>query len=121
MYKKNYKAPDIKGHFGDYGGRFVPETLMPALIELEKAYKVNKKDRNFVEELGDLQQNFIGRPTPLYYAKDLTSHSLPEIGEAFGGRDHTTVIHANRKIRELKESDARIAEDFTNLLRILSN
>jgi chromosomal replication initiator protein len=54
-------------------------------------------------------------------AKELTNHSLPEIGEAFGGRDHTTVLHACRKVAELKESDARIAEDYRNLLRTLSS
>jgi tryptophan synthase beta chain len=74
MYRKNHTVPDTKGHFGEYGGRFVPETLMPALIELEKAYKVNKKDRSFIRELKNLQNNFVGRPTPLYYAKDLTDH-----------------------------------------------
>jgi chromosomal replication initiator protein len=52
--------------------------------------------------------------------KELTNHSLPEIGDAFGGRDHTTVLHACRKIAELKESDRRIEEDFSNLLRTLS-
>jgi len=53
-------------------------------------------------------------------AKELTSHSLPEIGDAFGGRDHTTVLHACKRIRELRESDSRIREDFENLLRILT-
>jgi chromosomal replication initiator protein len=61
------------------------------------------------------------RQIAMSLAKELTNHSLPEIGEAFGGRDHTTVLHANRKILELKESDARIAEDYANLLRILTN
>jgi len=54
-------------------------------------------------------------------AKELTNHSLPEIGEAFGGRDHTTVLYANRKIAELKESDHRIEEDYGNLLRTLTS
>jgi chromosomal replication initiator protein len=54
-------------------------------------------------------------------AKELTNHSLPEIGEAFGGRDHTTVLHACRKVAELKESDSRVAEDYRNLLRTLSS
>ena len=54
-------------------------------------------------------------------AKDLTSHSLPEIGDAFGGRDHTTVLHACRKISELRESSTDVAEDFKNLKRQLSN
>ena len=54
-------------------------------------------------------------------AKELTPMSLPEIGEAFGGRDHTTVLHACRKIVELRESESRINEDYINLLRTLSN
>ena len=54
------KLPDNKGHFGQYGGRFVPETLMPALIELEKAYAKHKKEKSFLNTLGDLQKNFIG-------------------------------------------------------------
>lgn len=66
------KVPNAKGHFGPYGGRFVPETLMPALIELETAYKKYKKDRNFLNELTLLQKDFIGRPTPLYFAKNLS-------------------------------------------------
>lgn len=66
------KLPDKAGHFGPYGGRFVPETLMPALLELEKAYKTYKKDKSFLHELSSLQKNYIGRPTPLYFAKNLT-------------------------------------------------
>ena len=53
-------------------------------------------------------------------AKELTTHSLPEIGDAFGGRDHTTVLHACRKVVELKEGEARINEDYSNLLRTLT-
>ncbi len=70
----NKKLPDRKGHFDGYGGRFVPETLMPALIELEKAYKKYKKDKNFLEKLKLLQKTYIGRPTPLYFAEKLTEH-----------------------------------------------
>jgi len=72
MKNKTTTTPDKKGHFGIYGGRFVPETLMPALIELEKAYGKCRKDKGFNEELRDLQENYIGRPTPLYFAKQLT-------------------------------------------------
>jgi len=61
------------------------------------------------------------RQIAMSLAKELTNHSLPEIGASFGGRDHTTVLHACRKIAELKESDSKIAEDFSNLLRTLSN
>lgn len=63
-----------KGYFGKYGGRFVPETLMPALMELEKAYLKSKKDRAFQKELIHLQKTYIGRPTSLYFAKRLTEH-----------------------------------------------
>lgn len=64
----------------------------------------------------------IARPRQMAMAlcKELTNHSLPEIGDAFGGRDHTTVIHACRKINELKEEELMIQEDFTNLLRTLT-
>ncbi|MEX0614697.1 MAG: helix-turn-helix domain-containing protein, partial [Methylophaga sp.] len=61
------------------------------------------------------------RQIAMALAKELTSHSLPEIGEAFGGRDHTTVLHACRKVAELRETDSRIAEDYRNLLRTLSS
>ena len=54
-------------------------------------------------------------------AKELTNHSLPEIGDAFGGRDHTTVLHATRKVAELREQDVAISEDYTILLRTLSS
>ncbi|HID48620.1 MAG TPA: chromosomal replication initiator protein DnaA, partial [Chromatiales bacterium] len=65
----------------------------------------------------------ITRPRQLAMSlcKVLTNHSLPEIGEAFGGRDHTTVLHACRKIEELRETDPRTDEDYGNLFRILSS
>lgn len=61
------------------------------------------------------------RQIAMALAKELTSHSLPEIGQMFGGRDHTTVLHATRKVQELKESDAKFLEDYSNLMRILAN
>jgi chromosomal replication initiator protein len=61
------------------------------------------------------------RQIAMSLAKELTSHSLPEIGDAFGGRDHTTVLHANRKVVELRDSDLRINEDYNNLLRTLTS
>ncbi|MGZ8143260.1 MAG: helix-turn-helix domain-containing protein, partial [Methylosarcina sp.] len=61
------------------------------------------------------------RQIAMCLARELTSHSLPEIGEAFGGRDHTTVINACKRIQELKEADPKIAEDYSNLLRTLSH
>jgi chromosomal replication initiator protein len=64
----------------------------------------------------------IARPRQLAMAlaKELTNHSLPEIGDAFGGRDHTTVLHACRRIAKLRESEKRINEDYLNLLRTLT-
>jgi tryptophan synthase beta chain len=66
------RVPDRRGYFGLYGGRFVPETLMPALDELEKAYYASRKDRDYQRELVHLQKTYVGRPTPLYFAKRLT-------------------------------------------------
>jgi len=63
-----------KGYFGQYGGRFVPETLMPALIELEQAYLKYRKDKDFQKELAHLQKTYIGRPTALYFAKRFTEY-----------------------------------------------
>jgi chromosomal replication initiator protein len=61
------------------------------------------------------------RQMAMYLAKELTNHSLPEIGDAFGGRDHTTVLHACKRIAELKETSADVSEDYRNLDRLLSN
>lgn len=66
--------PDDRGRFGSYGGKFVPETLMPALQELEEAYAVAKTDPAFQEEYNSLLKQYVGRPTPLYYADRLTKH-----------------------------------------------
>ncbi len=60
------------------------------------------------------------RQIAMSLAKELTNHSLPEIGDAFGGRDHTTVLHACRKVKELRETEIRIREDYLSLLRMLS-
>ena len=66
--------PDEGGYFGDYGGRFVPETLIPALDELKQAYHEAQADTGFWTELGELLHDYAGRPTPLYEAKQLTGH-----------------------------------------------
>lgn len=74
LEKKSERLPDRKGYFGIYGGRFVPETLIPALEELEEAFFKSKKDKNFQSELRHLQRTYIGRPTPLYFARHLTEY-----------------------------------------------
>jgi chromosomal replication initiator protein len=81
-------------------------------------YKIRSSDL-----LSNRRSRSITRPRQLAMAlsKELTNHSLPEIGEAFGGRDHTTVLHGCRKIAELRDSDVKINEDYMNMMRILSN
>ena len=64
--------PDAGGHFDAYGGKFVPETIMPALTELEAAYRQAQEDPGFLAELDDLNRNYAGRPTPLYSADGLS-------------------------------------------------
>lgn len=66
--------PDVNGHFGSYGGRFVPETLMPALEEIEKAYREAQEDALFIKELNYYFEQYAGRPTPLYFAANLTKY-----------------------------------------------
>jgi len=68
------KIPDKKGHFGIFGGKFVPETLMPALKELEAEYKLSRKDKSFRKELDYLLNQYAGRPTPLYFAENLSKY-----------------------------------------------
>ncbi|MDW8033093.1 MAG: tryptophan synthase subunit beta [Aquificaceae bacterium] len=70
-----YALPDERGYFGGFGGKFVPETLMYALEELEEMYSRVKEDPSFWEELGHYLKNFAGRPTPLYYARKLSQHA----------------------------------------------
>ncbi len=65
--------PDSHGHFGEFGGKYVAETLMPALAELEKAYKEARRDPAFKRELEERSREFVGRPTPLYHAANLTA------------------------------------------------
>lgn len=67
-------GPDEKGLFGIYGGRFVAETLMPLILDLEKAYEDAKADPSFQAELDDFLEHYVGRPSPLYYAERLTEH-----------------------------------------------
>lgn len=77
-------GPDEQGFFGLFGGRFVAETLMPAILELEQAYTATKKDPTFQAELDHLNTHYAGRPSPLYFAERLTDH-LREASAASGG------------------------------------
>ena len=77
-------GPDERGHFGIFGGRFVAETLMPLILDLEKAYNEAKADPKFHAELAHLNTHYAGRPSPLYYAERLTEH-LRGVAAANGG------------------------------------
>ena len=68
------EGPNERGRFGIYGGRFVPETLMPLILSLEKAYEEAKADPAFKAELNHLLKHYVGRPSPLYFAERLTAH-----------------------------------------------
>ena len=67
-------GPDEQGRFGTYGGRFVSETLMPLILDLEARYEFAKTDPTFWAEMDDLWKHYVGRPSPLYYAPRLTAH-----------------------------------------------
>ena len=109
---------------------FAKEALRDLLALQDKLVTIENIQKTVAEyykiRVADLlskrRNRSVARPRQLAMAlcKELTNHSLPEIGDAFGGRDHTTVLHACRKIIELRESDSRIAEDMANLLRTLS-
>jgi chromosomal replication initiator protein len=109
---------------------FAKEALRDLLALQEKLVTIDNIQKTvagyFQIRVGDLhsksRSRSITRPRQIAMslAKELTSHSLPEIGDAFGGRDHTTVMHACRKVKELRESENRIREDYQNLLRTLS-
>lgn len=74
IYQPHEPMPDARGHFGPYGGRYVAETLMPALLELEAAYEDARKDPSFHEAFARLLNHYAGRPTPLYKAQRLSTH-----------------------------------------------
>jgi tryptophan synthase beta chain len=77
-------GPDERGHFGIYGGRFVAETLMPLILELERAYAIAKADPAFKQGMDGYLTHYVGRPSPLYFAERLTDH-LRDVSAATGG------------------------------------
>jgi len=108
----------------------IRESLKDLLALQDKLVSIDNIQRTVAEyykiKIADLlskrRSRSVARPRQVAMAlsKELTNHSLPEIGVAFGGRDHTTVLHACRKIAQLKESAADIREDYKNLLRTLT-
>ncbi len=73
-FDQNYNLPDSRGHFGQYGGLYVAETLMPLLLEVDKAYAAAKADPEFQKQFEYYCKHYIGRPSPLYFASRLTEH-----------------------------------------------
>ena len=95
-------GPDDKGRFGDYGGRFVSETLMPLIIELEKSYQELKNDDGFWKEYEDLLNNYVGRPSPMYFAERLTSYlNGPKIYFKRDELNHTGAHKINNVIGQI--------------------
>ena len=109
---------------------FVKESLKDLLALQDKQVSIDNIQKIVAEyfkiKMSDLnskrRSRSVARPRQIAMAlaKELTQHSLPEIGEAFGGRDHTTVLHACRKVKELAETTADVREDYSNLLRSLT-
>lgn len=109
---------------------FVKESLRDLLALQDKLISIENIQRTVAEyykiKIADLlskrRSRSVARPrqVAMALAKELTNHSLPEIGDAFGGRDHTTVLHAYRLINGLRETNTNMEEDYTNLLRILT-
>ena len=110
---------------------FVKESLKDLLALQEKQVSIDNIQKTVAEyfkiKIADIlskrRSRSVARPRQIAMAlaKELTNHSLPEIGDAFGGRDHTTVLHACRKIKELRETSSDVREDYTNLLRLLTS
>ena len=104
--------------------RILPQNIQDRQISIDNIQRTVAEYYNIKisDILSKRRNRTIARPRQMamYLSKELTNHSLPEIGDAFGGRDHTTVLHACRKIAELRDSSADVAEDYRNLSRLLS-
>jgi len=109
---------------------FAKDALHDLIVVQDKLISIDNIQKTVVDYyqiriadlLGPTRSRSVARPRQIAMAltKELTKHSLPEIGRAFGGRDHTTVLHACRKVEELRKNDVRVGEDYKNLLRLLT-
>ena len=91
--------PDEQGRFGDFGGKFVPETVMAALTELEDSYRAVQDDAGFAEQLDHLMRNYAGRPTALYYAKLWNETKIVRILE------RAQLDRQEQKVEQVKSTD----------------
>jgi len=94
-------GPDAAGHFGGFGGRFVAETLMPLILELEKAYEAAKNDPKFHAEMNGLLKHYVGRPSQLYLAARLSSHLGPKIYLKREDLNHTGAHKINNCVGQI--------------------
>src|SRR3972149_5529566 len=97
-----YNLPDNEGHFGVYGGRFIPETLMKALEELTVEYRKARQDKNFKKELSYYLREYAGRPTPLYFAERLSDYL--KVGKIYLKREdllHTGAHKINNTLGQI--------------------
>ncbi len=78
--------PDERGHFGEFGGRYVAETLMPLILDLEREYRAAQQDPAFQAEFDDLLEHYVGRPSPLYYAERLTEELRKDAEPGMGAQ-----------------------------------
>ena len=92
------QLPDNNGHFGEYGGRYISETLMPAVIELEQFYKKIRNDKEFIKEFNYYLKNYVGRPSPLYFAKRLSDIYKSDIFLKREDLNHTGAHKINNTI-----------------------
>ncbi|HLS60008.1 MAG TPA: tryptophan synthase subunit beta [Virgibacillus sp.] len=94
-----YNMPNKSGHYGNFGGRFVPELLMPALLELDEAYEEAMRDESFVNELNDYLKQYVGRETPLYHAQNISKDAQgPQIYLKREDLNHTGAHKINNTI-----------------------
>src|SRR3546814_4033260 len=105
-------GPDEAGHFGLFGGRFVAETLMPLILEVERAYNAARKDASFQTDYDYYAKHYIGRPSPLYFAERLTA----ELRKGAGGENGAKIYF---KRDELNHNGSHRSEEHTSELQSL--
>ena len=118
-----------KSYFGEFGGQYVPETVMTALFELEKAYEELKDDKEFHENFEYLLKNYVGRETPLYYAKNLSDHYNQDIYLKREDLNHTgahkinnaleyspTILDVNSRVEVGDRKNKGLVEEIINLI-----
>ncbi len=109
-------GPDANGHFGIHGGRYVAETLMPLILDVERAYSAAKQDPSFQAELDSFLEHYVGRPSPLYFAERLTAH--------FGGPklyfNKSLKQNSSNKVKKAANPKKKVDAEMEIFLQLLS-